>query len=96
MRAHPISHPHTNMSDMSDDAKNRLNKEHAEGRKEQAAGAFDELKGKVKKNVGDAFDDRSMQAKGAAQEMAGKARKAAGDAHADVADKAEDAIDRAD
>ena len=84
------------MSDMSDDAKTRLNKEHAKGRKEQAGGAFDELKGKVKKNVGDALDDHSMQAKGAAQEMAGKARKAAGDAHADAADKAEDAIDRAD
>lgn len=84
------------MSDMSDDAKNKLNKEHAEGRGEQAKGAFDELKGKVKKNVGDAFDDKSMQAKGKAEEMAGKARKKAGDAHADAADKAEDAIDEMD
>ncbi len=78
-----------------DDAKDKLNKEHAKGRKEQAAGAFDELKGKVKKTVGDAFDDHSMQAKGAAEEMAGKARKTAGDAHATAADKAEDAVDRA-
>ena len=84
------------MSDMSDDAKTRLNKEHAEGRVEQAKGAFDEIKGKVKKNVGDAFGDHSMQAEGTAEEMAGKARKTAGDAHADAADKAEDAIDRMD
>lgn len=79
-----------------DDAKNKLNREHAEGRMEQAAGAFDELKGKVKKNVGDAIDDHSMQAEGAAEEMAGKARKTAGDAHADAADAAEDVIDAID
>ena len=80
---------------MMDDAKDRLNREHAEGRKEQAAGAFDELKGKVKKTVGDVFDDHSMQAEGTAEEMAGKARKTAGDAYADAADKAEDVVDRA-
>ena len=84
------------MSDITDNAKNELREEEARGRKEQAGGAFDELKGKVKKNVGDAFDDHSMEAKGAAQEAAGKARKHAGDAYADAADKAEDAIDRAD
>ena len=55
------------MSDLSDDAKSRLNKEHAKGRMDQAGGAFDEIKGKVKKNVGDAFGDRSMQAEGAAE-----------------------------
>ena len=82
------------MSDLKDDAQDRLHKEEAKGRKEQAGGAFDEMKGKVKKNVGDAMDDASMQAEGAAQEMAGKARKTAGDAHADAADAAEDAIDR--
>ncbi|WP_420456058.1 CsbD family protein [Rubrivirga sp.] len=81
------------MSDLTNDAKNQLHEEEAKGRKEQAAGAFDEMKGKVKKTVGDAFDDKSMQAKGAAQEMAGKARKTAGDAHADAADAAGDAID---
>lgn len=84
------------MSDMTDDAKNKLNKEHAKGLKEKASGAFDEIKGKVKKNVGDAFDDHSMQAEGTAEEMAGKARKMAGGAHATAADKAEDAIDKAD
>jgi uncharacterized protein YjbJ (UPF0337 family) len=82
------------MSDLSDDAKTRLNKEHAKGRMDQAGGAFDELKGKVKKNVGDAFGDRSMQAEGAAEEMAGKARKNAAGARANAADKAEDIIDR--
>ena len=84
------------MDDLTNDAQRELHEQEAKGRKEQAAGAFDELKGKVKKHVGDAFDDESMQAKGAAQEMAGKARKAAGDAHADAADAAEDAIDKMD
>lgn len=84
------------MSDITNDAKDRLRREEAEGRSEQAAGAFDEIKGKVKKTVGDVLDDRSMQAKGAAEELAGKARKAAGDAHADAADAAGDAIDRVD
>ena len=71
----------------------RLEREEMKGRKQQAAGAFDEVKGKVKKNVGDALDDHSMQAKGAAQEAAGKARKNLGDARADAADAAEDRID---
>ena len=84
------------MSDLSDDAKTRLNKEHAKGRMDQAGGAFDELKGKVKKNVGDALGDRSMQARGAAEEAAGNARKRAADARADAADAAEDIIDRND
>ncbi len=84
------------MDDLTNDAQRNLHKEEAKGRKEQAGGAFDELKGKIKKNVGDAFDDKSMQAKGAAEEMAGKARKHAGDAHADAADAAEDAIDKLD
>ena len=75
------------------DAQDRLRKEEMKGRADQAHGAFDELKGKVKKNVGDAIDDHSMQAKGAAEEMAGKARKHAGDARADAADAAEDMID---
>ncbi len=84
------------MSDLTDDAKNELHKQEAKGRKAQAGGAFDEVKGKVKKTVGDALDDTSMQAEGAVQELAGKARKTAGDAHADAADAAEDAIDKAD
>ena len=81
------------MSDLKDDMQNRLHKEEAKGRMDQAGGALNEMKGKVKKNVGDAFDDESMQAEGAAEEMAGKARKHAGDARADAADAAEDAID---
>ncbi|WP_412069652.1 CsbD family protein [Rubrivirga sp. IMCC43871] len=82
------------MDDLTNDAQRKLHKEEARGRKEQAAGAFDEVKGKIKKNVGDAIDDHSMEARGAAEEMAGKARKTAGDAYADTADKAEDAIDK--
>ena len=90
----PSQNPSLPMDDITNDAQRNLHKEAAKGRKEQASGAFEELKGKVKKHVGDALDDHSMQAKGAAQEMAGKAKKAAGDAHADAADAAEDAIDR--
>ena len=81
------------MSDLKNDAQDKLRNEEAKGRKDQAGGAFDELKGKVKKNVGDAFGDKSMQAEGTAQEMAGKARKNAGDAHADAADAAGDMLD---
>ena len=84
------------IDDLTNDAQRNLHEEEAKGRKEQAAGAFDEIKGKVKKTVGDAFDDHSLQAKGAAQELAGKARKHAGDAHADAAAAAEDAIDKLD
>lgn len=83
----------TNPTDMDSRTEDRLEREEMEGRKQQAGGAFDEMKGKIKKNVGDAIDDHSMQAKGAAQEAAGKARKHAGDARADAADAAEDRID---
>ena len=76
------------MDDQKKNAKDQLREEQAEGRKNQAAGAFDEMKGKVKKNVGDALDKHKMQAEGAAEEMAGKAKKHAGDAHAGVAEKA--------
>lgn len=82
------------MDDLNNDAQRTLHKEEAKGRTEQAQGAFDELKGKVKKNVGDAFDNESMQAEGAAEELAGKARKTSGDAHAEAADTAEDALDK--
>jgi uncharacterized protein YjbJ (UPF0337 family) len=82
------------MDDITNDAQRDLHEEEARGRKEQAAGAVDELKGKVKKNVGDAFDNERMQAEGAAEELGGKARKQAGDAYADAADRAEDAVDR--
>lgn len=75
------------------DPEDRLEREEARGRKEQAAGALNEVKGKVKKNVGDAFDNERMQAEGATEEMAGKARKNAGDAYADAADRAEDRVD---
>jgi uncharacterized protein YjbJ (UPF0337 family) len=78
---------------MDDRTEDRLEREEMKGRKQQAAGAFDEMKGKVKKTVGDAIDDHSMQAKGAAQEAAGKARKHMGDARADAADAAEDRVD---
>ena len=82
------------MDDITNDTQRTLHKEEARGRKEQAAGALNEMKGKVKKAVGDAIDNEQMQAEGAVDEMAGKARKHAGDAYADAADRAEDALDR--
>ena len=88
--------PHTPppaMSDLRDDMESRLQKEEAKGRLDQAGGALDEVKGKVKKNVGDALDNERMQAEGAAEELAGKVRKEAGDSRAEVADAAEDLID---
>ncbi len=81
------------MDDITNDAQRALHEEEARGRKEQAAGAVDEFKGKVKKVVGDALDNERMQAEGAAEELGGKARKHAGDAYADAADAAEDALD---
>lgn len=81
------------MDDLKNDAQRQLREEEARGRKEQAGGALDELKGKVKKTVGDALDKEQMQAEGAAEELGGKARKKAGDAYADAAGAANDAID---
>ena len=83
------------MDDLTNDAQRKLHEEEARGRKEQVAGAANELKGKAKKAIGDAIGNERMEAEGASEELGGKARKHAGDAYADAADKAEDAIDRA-
>ncbi len=48
--------------------------------KDQIRGRWEELKGKVKKNYGDATGDRSTQVKGAVQEGAGKVQKGIADA----------------
>jgi uncharacterized protein YjbJ (UPF0337 family) len=48
--------------------------------KQQVKGAAKEAAGKVQKNTGEVFHDRSMQAKGMAKETAGKVQKKVGEA----------------
>ena len=50
--------------------------------KDRAQGKWEELKGKVKKNVGDLVDDESMEAEGMAEEHLGKAHQKGAEAAA--------------
>jgi uncharacterized protein YjbJ (UPF0337 family) len=61
--------------------------------KDEVEGKFDQAKGAVKENVGDAIGDRDMEAEGAAdrakgnlQEGYGEAKRKVGDAIKDVGD----------
>lgn len=81
------------MDNMRDRVEDKLDHEQNEGYKDQASGAWDELKGKVKKNVGDALGDTSMEAEGRMEEAGGKLRREAGSLRSDAADAAGDAID---
>lgn len=61
--------------------------------KDEVEGKFDQAKGTVKENVGDAIGDREMEAEGAAdraggnvQEGYGEAKRKVGDAIKDVGD----------
>jgi len=58
--------------------------------RDQLKGKLDELKGKVKKDVSDVFNDRSGQAKGAIEEKEGQARKAVGDVEEKVKERREE------
>lgn len=58
--------------------------------KDQLKGKLDELKGKVKKDVSDVFNDRSGKAKGAIEEKEGQARKAVGDVEEKVQEHRDD------
>ena len=51
-----------------------------EGQEQRVKGSIDELKGKVRGDVGDALDDKSEHAKGRAQELKGKVQKKVGEA----------------
>ncbi len=75
-----------------DAIKDELDRQQNAGREDQAGGAWDEFKGKVKKTVGDLTDNASMEAEGRMQEAAGKLRKEAGELRTDAADKADDAL----
>ncbi|MFF7178536.1 CsbD family protein [Streptomyces sp. NPDC008121] len=46
----------------------------------EAKGKAEEMKGKLKKGVGDAVDDREMQAEGRREEVTGQARSKAAEA----------------
>ncbi len=81
------------MSSIKKDVQDGLRDQEAEGRTEQAKGAFTEIKGKVKSAVGDALGDANLQAEGAADQVKGKVQKSVGDAHADAAGTAKRALD---
>ncbi|MEM1041103.1 MAG: CsbD family protein [Bacteroidota bacterium] len=81
------------MDHTKDRLEDRLDHEQAEGRKDQAAGALGEMKGKVKKNVGDLVGNESMEAEGRMEEAQGKVQREAGNLRSEAADRAEDMID---
>jgi uncharacterized protein YjbJ (UPF0337 family) len=63
---------------------------HDKGTENRAEGKVDEMKGKARKNIGDARDDTSQQLKGKGEEMKGKAKQKFGEAQQDSADKDRD------
>lgn len=66
----------------------RMNRElHEEGTENRVEGAVDELKGKVRGDVGDATDNRSEHLKGRAEEVKGKVQRKVGEAQQDAARK---------
>ncbi len=81
------------MSSIKDSVRDGLADQEAEGRAQQAKGAFNEIKGKVKRAAGDLLGDASLQAEGAADQVKGKVQKNVGDAHADAAGTAKRALD---
>jgi uncharacterized protein YjbJ (UPF0337 family) len=60
------------------------------GEKDKAKGTWNEAKGKAKKAIGDATDNRSLEAEGVFDQAKGKAQKAVGKGK----DAVEDAVDR--
>jgi len=58
-----------------------------EGTRDQAKGAFEELKGKVRGDLGDAFDNSDEHFKGRAEELKGKVRRKVGEAKEDIAER---------
>lgn len=58
---------------------------HREGTENRVEGSKDELKGKVRHEVGDMTDDHSEQLKGKAQELKGKAQRKVGEMQSDAA-----------
>jgi uncharacterized protein YjbJ (UPF0337 family) len=55
---------------------------------EKVKGKGEEIKGKIKKNVGDATDNERMQGEGMAEEQKGKGRQKVSDAKRKIKDAA--------
>lgn len=59
---------------------------HDRGTENRVEGNIDEMKGKARKNIGDARGDTSQQLKGKAEELKGKGQKKVGEMQQDSAD----------
>lgn len=58
--------------------------------KDQVKGGFNEAKGKVKEEIGDATGNRTMEAKGKLEKTGGKIQKGFGDARDEARDETRD------
>ena len=58
--------------------------------KDEVEGKFDQAKGAIKENVGDAIDDEKMQSEGAAERAGGNVQEAYGTARRKVGEAVED------
>ena len=62
--------------------------------KDEVEGKFDQAKGAVKENVGDAIDDERMQSEGAAERAGGHVQEGFGTARRKVGEAVEDLGDK--
>jgi len=62
--------------------------------KDEVEGKFDQAKGAVKENVGDAIDDERMQSEGAAERAGGHVQEGFGTARRKVGETLEDLGDK--
>ena len=62
--------------------------------KDEVEGKFDQAKGAVKENVGDAIDDERMQSEGAAERAGGNIQEGFGTARRKVGETIEDIGDK--
>lgn len=61
--------------------------------KDEVEGKFDQAKGAIKENVGDAIDDKEMEAEGKADRAGGKLQEGYGEAKRKVGDTIKDVGD---
>jgi len=62
--------------------------------KDEVEGKFDQAKGAIKENVGDAIDDEKMQSEGAAERAGGHVQEGFGTARRKVGETIEDIGDK--
>lgn len=62
--------------------------------KDEVEGKFDQAKGAIKENVGDAIDDEKMQSEGAAERAGGNIQEGFGTARRKVGETIEDIGDK--